>query len=149
MAGIMSKHLSKNFQEHEYACHCPCGKMIAKPRLVEAIQELRDVIGVIILSCGYRCPKHNKEIGGAKNSYHMKGMAADCIFPGQKLFDAYMEAVKIPAFQGIGIYPPWVDDVGKVHGNFLHLDVRSKWTRWGKYRGEYIPYMHAIGLLEK
>ena len=31
----------------------------------------------IILTCGYRSPEHNAEIGGVVNSSHTKGMAVD------------------------------------------------------------------------
>ena len=42
------------------------------------IQLVRDHYGkIIIISSGYRCKKVNKKIGGAKNSQHMYGMAAD------------------------------------------------------------------------
>lgn len=42
------------------------------------LQPLRDAIGgPIKISSGYRCPRLNKAIGGAKNSQHMAGEAAD------------------------------------------------------------------------
>jgi len=44
----------------------------------KVLQPLRNVIGVPInISSGYRCPKVNKAIGGAKGSQHEKGQAAD------------------------------------------------------------------------
>ncbi len=42
------------------------------------LQPLRDTLGgPIKISSGYRCPRLNKAIGGAKNSQHMAGEAAD------------------------------------------------------------------------
>ncbi len=35
----------------------------------------------IELTCGYRSPEHNAEIGGVQNSAHTKGMAADVKAP--------------------------------------------------------------------
>ena len=35
----------------------------------------------IILTCGYRTPEHNTEIGGVSGSAHTKGMAADVKAP--------------------------------------------------------------------
>lgn len=36
----------------------------------------------VIINSGYRCPALNKVIGGAKNSQHMTGQAADIEVPG-------------------------------------------------------------------
>lgn len=42
------------------------------------LQPLRDmVLFPIVVTSGFRCPKLNKAVGGAKNSQHMKGEAAD------------------------------------------------------------------------
>ena len=38
----------------------------------------------IVVTSGYRCPELNKAVGGAKNSHHMQGMAAD-ISTGNKV----------------------------------------------------------------
>jgi len=143
--------LSKNFAESEFRCP-DCGITAVVPLLVEALQELRDVLGTPIhINSGYRCPAHNKAVGGAKHSMHLGGLAADCVFPGHKLFDVYLEAVRIEAFRsgGVGIYPPWSDDDGKSHGNFMHLDVRKRPARWGRYHGKYIPFDEALNILEK
>lgn len=44
----------------------------------KVLQPLRDKLGFpISISSGYRCPKVNKAIGGAKGSQHEKGQAAD------------------------------------------------------------------------
>jgi zinc D-Ala-D-Ala carboxypeptidase len=42
------------------------------------LEPLREAIGKPIkISSGYRCPRLNKAIGGAKNSQHLVGEAAD------------------------------------------------------------------------
>jgi zinc D-Ala-D-Ala carboxypeptidase len=42
------------------------------------LEPLREAVGgPIKISSGYRCPRLNKAIGGAKNSQHMVGEAAD------------------------------------------------------------------------
>jgi len=44
----------------------------------QVLEPLREHIGEpIIISSGYRCPELNKLVGGAKNSQHMTGEAAD------------------------------------------------------------------------
>lgn len=48
-------------------------------RLIEQICDpIREKFGKpISVSSGYRCPKLNAAVGGAKTSYHLKGCAAD------------------------------------------------------------------------
>lgn len=42
------------------------------------LQALRDAFGAPIeVPSGYRCPDHNRNVGGAKSSQHVKGNAAD------------------------------------------------------------------------
>lgn len=55
-------------------------------RLVaNVLDPLREVWGKpIVVTSGYRCPELNKAVGGAKNSHHMQGMAAD-ISTGNKV----------------------------------------------------------------
>ena len=44
----------------------------------KVLQPLRDYLGEpVVISSGYRCPSLNFTIGGASNSQHMKGEAAD------------------------------------------------------------------------
>lgn len=47
-------------------------------RVCLTLEQVRAMIGVpIIVSSGYRCPALNRAVGGAKNSAHVLGMAAD------------------------------------------------------------------------
>lgn len=46
--------------------------------IVNVLQPLRDKYGKpIIVDSGYRCPKLNQVVGGAKTSQHLYGQAAD------------------------------------------------------------------------
>jgi uncharacterized protein YcbK (DUF882 family) len=48
---------------------------------------------------GYRCPKLNRLIGGAKNSQHITAQAADIIIPGfgvDELFEKIKTDESIP-----------------------------------------------------
>ena len=67
----------------------------AVPLMVELIDKVLDPLrerwGVpIYVNSGYRCPELNKKVGGAPNSYHLRGMAADitsrCPFHNAALF---------------------------------------------------------------
>ena len=73
----------KYFKEQELSCKC-CGQLPPFARenieaLVENVLDpLRERYGKpIVVNSGYRCPKHNKEVGGAPRSQHMAGEATD------------------------------------------------------------------------
>ena len=68
---------TKNFKVSEFACKC-CGKNKIDQRVINMAQTIRDELGVPVgVNSGYRCEKHNAEVGGVKNSKHVLGLAAD------------------------------------------------------------------------
>ena len=70
--------LTEHFDSSEFRCKCGCGQgdWLMAPELVQALEELRELIGKpIIVNSAYRCPKHNAQVGGVANSYHTQGMA--------------------------------------------------------------------------
>ena len=79
----------KWFKEKEFACKC-CGQLPlstgsgqaprenVKALVSEVLDPVREKLGMpIVVNSGYRCEKHNKDVGGVKNSQHLKGEAAD------------------------------------------------------------------------
>lgn len=46
------------------------------------LQPLRDALGPVNILSGYRCEELNVIVGGAPNSQHMRGEAADICVPG-------------------------------------------------------------------
>ena len=52
----------------------------------KVLDPLREKVGAIRVNSGYRTPAYNKQIGGATNSQHCRGEAAD-IFPLEKDID--------------------------------------------------------------
>lgn len=119
--------LSKNFMLSEFTCKCGCkppSSVISRLRfLVQfGLQPLRDLAGEpLSVNSGYRCFAHNKSVGGAKNSRHPIGDAAD--IRGTTLSPQELAALaeNIPVFKhgGMGIYP-----------TFVHLDTRGFRARW-------------------
>lgn len=118
--------LSENFNSSEFDCHgsgC-CSETIINPKLVEYVQKIRDHFGKsITVTSGYRCPVHNKRIGGATGSRHSKGDAADIVVSGvvPREVAKYAESIGI---KGIGLYETNAD------GHFTHIDTRDVKSFW-------------------
>ena len=69
---------TKNFSVNEFACKCGCGENKINQKVIDMVQKIRDKLGSPIkINSGYRCLKHNAEVGGVKNSKHVLGLAAD------------------------------------------------------------------------
>lgn len=75
------------------------------------LQPLRDKLGKpIVVTSGYRSPAVNAAIGGARNSAHMSGLAADIHVPGMTTA-ALMKKIKelkLPVDQVIDEFDNWV-----------------------------------------
>lgn len=80
------------FNFSEFACRC-CRRI--PPGVRGNIEALVDNVldparrvfgGPVSVSSGYRCPKHNVEVGGVSGSQHLKGEAADiCCSDNERL----------------------------------------------------------------
>ena len=128
--------MTSHFQESEFRCPC-CGDSMVSNRLIMALEELREKIGKPIhVTSGKRCAKHNKEVGGTASSKHLTGQAAD-ITTDMPLHDFYLAANSVKSFLdgGIGVSPS---------GNFLHVDVRNGYARWGYKDGGYCDIRTAL-----
>ncbi len=54
------------------------------------LQPLRNHLGCpVIITSGYRCELLNEKIGGAPNSQHIKGQAADIIVPQRNMKEVF------------------------------------------------------------
>lgn len=79
------------------------------------LQPLRDKVGAIQVTSGYRSPRVNKIVGGSSNSQHLTGQAADIKgvrISNKKLFDSIIR-LNLPFDQLIWEYgtknePAWV-----------------------------------------
>lgn len=81
---------SRHFQPAEYSCRCGCG-LVPTQALLDKLDEIRDAFGSPIgLTCASRCPTHNAAVGGAPNSNHITGLAADMVYTPE--LATYIEA---------------------------------------------------------
>jgi len=126
---ITSSGRVSNFKLTETICSCGCGFNDVHQELIDCLQTINDCLAFPIkLNCVCRCDKYNKSIGGAKDSYHVKGMAADIAaidedtgddMASEKLFEM-LNPFEIPC---IIRYPGH---------HFCHVDVRETKTRLSK-----------------
>lgn len=98
-----------------------------KALVTEVLEPARQRLGIpIMVNSGYRCPKHNAEVGGVANSQHMKGEAADIAPAGFGFQDSgFKEELKRLGriiveganFDQLIIYPTFLHVSYKRHGN--------------------------------
>lgn len=125
----MTDQLSKNFKKSEFKCrdgtHVPDELMENLEELVENLQIIRDHIGVPMrIISGYRSPKYNRRIGGARKSQHMKAKAADIVvktIKPVKMREIIIDLIKEGKIKkgGVGLYR-----------SFVHYDTRGRNARW-------------------
>jgi len=131
-----NEYITDNFKFEELTCPC-CDRIKIMPGLyhhMEKLEILRVKLGIpIIVSSGYRCDRHNEEVGGRPRSWH-KLFATD-IYPNirQRMIVSHIEK------EGLPINPDFVlQDMFKLakeigfgviiyytDRHFIHLDMRK------------------------
>jgi zinc D-Ala-D-Ala carboxypeptidase len=95
---------------------------------MDRLQRLRARLGVPMqILSAYRDPAHNKRVGGAKRSQHLRGRAFDVrvdnIDPAALIAATVtVTATAIEGFIGFGTYP---------RQGFVHIDTRETPASWG------------------
>ena len=117
-----NEKIGQHFKVREFACQDGSQVVFIDSYLVSILDILRNQVGKpVITNSGYRTPTRNKAVGGAKYSYHMRGMAADIRIDGMgaKEIANKLNAI-VPNECGIIVYSTWV-----------HIDTRTKKYRKG------------------
>ncbi len=119
-----------HFALDEFACHCidngerypACEGARVHPALLDLLESLRAACGnrPLVITSGYRCPRHNAAIGGVSNSQHLLGNAADIVVAGVSPARVYAIADELLGDAG---------GVGR-YARFTHVDVRGWRARW-------------------
>jgi|LGVE01.1.fsa_nt_gb uncharacterized protein YcbK (DUF882 family) len=128
------KQITEYFTMLELCCkHClqqGILTVVFDINLVRSLTEIRGRLGLpIYFNSFYRCPKHNKQVGGAVNSFHMQGKAAD-IRIGKLTLAVMWAILEKEKFNGMGSYPDAAEE-------FIHLDIGERYTRFCRRKGIY------------
>ena len=111
----------KHFTTKELACPC-CGKVYMDKRFMSKIVALREELEKAMnVTSGFRCKKHNKNIGGATKSAHMDALALDIRIKSDSYTRELITLAIECGFSGI--------EVGSKH---IHIDdkTRNKPVLW-------------------
>lgn len=113
--------LSEHFSRSEFACKDGCGFDTVDVDTLALLEEIRDhFMSPVVITSACRCPEHNRAEGGAKNSQHLMGRAADIKIKGVAPIEiAEFAETLMPHSGGIGIYT-----------GFCHVDTRTGKARW-------------------
>ena len=111
----------KHFKPYEFDCSCGCGKGYKdmNPDFLTKLDEARGYAEVpFTLTSGFRCSKHNKEVGGSKTSSHLKGLAVDIFCPSSSDRFEILQGLMVAGFQRLGF-----------GATFIHTDLDKDKTQ--------------------
>ena len=110
--------IAPSFKVKEFQCKDGSDEIKICTHLVALLQRIRDHYGLpVTINSAYRTPAYNNKIGGASESMHMTGKAADIVVKGispQELYD--------------WLNPRHSGGMGK-YKTFVHVDTGNN-RRW-------------------
>ena len=115
------QNISRNFKVKEFRCKDGSDTIYIDADFVKTkLQAIRDHFGApVTINSAYRTATYNKKVGGASNSYHVKGQAFDIVVAGHTPSEVARYA------QTLGIN-------GIIQYNtFVHIDSRAT-KYWAK-----------------
>ena len=120
--------LSPHFNAREFRCQCgQSHETLIASELVDKLETLYTALNCskIIVTSGYRCPEHDKAVGGTSSGQHTKGTAADVCCYGQDGQPISSKTVCCKA-QDLGF-----GGIANITSSYqyTHLDVRTGY-RW-------------------
>ena len=119
---VPNEYLTEHFMYSEFVCPC-CDQMKIVPGVFKhmaLLEHMRQFLDFpMVINSGYRCPDHNKSVGGTARSWHL--LFATDVRPEdgdmRDLRFMYRMALELD-FGGIGYY--------ETRGLFIHLDMRPE-----------------------
>ena len=128
------KKLSEHFRVREFRSKDGADTILISDETVKVLEDIRSYFGKpITINSAYRTPAHNKAVGGASGSQHVKGTACDI-----KVKDVPSWAVAgylEDNFKGLGI---------GYYSTFTHVDTRGRKVLW-KDSGSNVKGTFGIG----
>lgn len=111
--------VSTHFNRSEFACKgksCGCSFAAVDIELLQILESVRTHFGAPVrINSACRCAKHNADVGGAKHSKHLYGIAADIVVSGRTPAEVYAY-----------IDNAWPHKLGLIqYSTFVHVDARS------------------------
>ena len=121
------RQLAPNFRVWEFASPCGADRVLICSNLVKLLQEIRDHFGVpVTITSGFRMEEHNRRVGGAVNSQHLRGTAADIVVRDVPPMQVAQFAEHLGA-GAIGLY-----------AGSVHVDTRAGRVRWDQRSGQAV-----------
>ncbi len=109
----------KYFKIDEFRCPC-CGKVDMDEGFLQLLDHARGLAQIPFrITSGFRCEKHNREVGGKPDSAHLSGHAVDIFVHSSKDRFKIVKSLIDVGFRRIGI----------AH-NFIHVDNDTS-KPWG------------------
>lgn len=126
---LENTRLAEDFWIDEFANHLKDGNFIKIDlELVDCLQIIRYTIGRMTITSGYRIERFNKRVGGASNSFHLSGKAAD--FTAD--FSQWNKYSLIKLFRAAGIknmkFYYRKNSQGKYYLQRCHVDIGKTWN---------------------
>lgn len=114
----MGSRTLKHFKIDEFKCSC-CGMVTMDGNFLAQLDEAREIAGTsFVITSGFRCEKHNRDVGGSPQSSHLHGKAADIAVGNSAERFRIIEALTQAGFSRIGIAKTFIhvdNDNGKPH----------------------------------
>ena len=128
-----STQLSAHYNVQEFRCKCgDTHDILISSELIDKLEQIHDAFhcSKIIVTSGYRCPTHDKNVGGTGSGQHTKGTAADICCYAQ---DGSIISSKLVccAAQDIGF--TGIANIDSSY-QYTHVDVRTS----GKWYGNEV-----------
>ena len=109
------------------------------------LELIRKEFGPVLVSSWVRCPALNERIGGAKNSQHLDGSAADIYLPAKDWgWSMAAEIVKV-VIAGINPYGQVIREVNRRGLVWVHVSLPDrardiKYQTLDQFNGRYYPF---------
>jgi len=129
-AELKGQIASTHFTWEEARCRC-CGMLPANKQIIintaNWMEKIRAYLGnqPIYVNSWFRCPSHNNDVGGARDSQHLQGTAVD--FRHSKIAPARVQAILKPKLSDRILSEGHLFTIGGLgqYSSFTHVDRRN------------------------